>query len=117
MPTTAAALSPIPEPEVLPRNGNEIDHPNCLVVDPQLAGITGELVATVEHLELLESPDGFPWQILPVVNKAIPMKDAMEQARAYASEQGVPVILVNQEQLATAKQRHRTDTSILPLPR
>lgn len=116
MPATAAAITPIPKPEVLPRDGIEIDHTNCLVVDPQLSGIGGKLVATVEHFELLNDPEGFPWQVTQVVENPLGLKEAMEQAREYATQQGVPVILVNQEQLGTARQRQQTDTSIIGLP-
>lgn len=99
---------------VLPRSGNEIPHPNCLVVEPYHDGARGDrLLASVEHYQEVASPNGFPWKILPVNNEPLSFKDAMNLAMAYAKRQGVPIILVNHEGLSSPSERQQTDTAVL----
>jgi len=111
------ALTQEPRPAsvvVLPRSGNEIPHPNCLVVEPYTDGARGDqLLASVEHYQEVANPSGFPWKILPVNNEPLAFKDAMNLAMAYAKRQGVPIILVNHEGLSSAAERQQTDTAIL----
>ena len=101
---------------VLPRSGNEIPHPNCLVVEPYREAARGDvLLATVEHYQEVENPAGFPWKIIPVNKEPLAFKDAMELAMAFAKRHAVPVILVNHDGLSSAAERQQTDTAVLNL--
>lgn len=101
---------------VIPRSGNEIPYPNCLVVEPYRDAARGDnLFASVEHFVEIENSSGFPWRIVPVANDPLPFKDAMDLAMAYAQRQGVPVILVNHDSLSSATERRQTDTTVLNL--
>ena len=111
-----AANQPPGNVQVVPRSGNEIPYPNCLVVEPYRTAAHGEnLLASVEHFVETENPSGFPWKIMPVANEALPFKDAMDLAMAYAQRQGVPVILVNHDSLSSSTERQQTDTAVLNL--
>ncbi|NIW24367.1 MAG: hypothetical protein GWN29_07255 [Gammaproteobacteria bacterium] len=100
--------------QVIPRSGNEIPYPNCLVVEPYRDAARGDnLFASVEHYAETENPSGFPWKILPVTDDPQPFKNAMELAMAYAQRSGVPVILVNHDSMSSEAERQQTDTTIL----
>jgi len=102
--------------QVVPRSGNEIPYPNCLVVEPYRdVDCDDNLVASVEHFTETENPSGFPWRIVPVNDDPLPFKKAMELAMAYAQRLNVPVILVNHDSMSSAKERQQTDTTILNL--
>ena len=102
--------------QVIPRSGNEISYPNCLVVDPYREAATGDqLLATVEHFIENRDQTGFPWKILPVSEGAMSLKLAMDAALTYAQKNRVPVILVNHDDLSTDDEKRQTDTTILPL--
>ena len=102
--------------QVVPRTGNEIPYPNCLVVEPYRDAARDEnLVASVEHFTETEDPSGFPWRIVPVNDDPLPFKKAMELAMAYAQRQNVPVILVNHDSMSSAEERQQTDTTVLNL--
>jgi hypothetical protein len=102
--------------QVIPRSGNEIPYPNCLVVKPYRDTARGDnLFASVEHFVETRNPPGFPWKIVPIANDPLPFKDAMELAMTYARRQGVPVILVNHDSLSSETERQQTDTSVLNL--
>lgn len=109
-----AAETPSTGVTVLPRSGNEIPYPNCLVVEPfRDAAQNDQLCASVEHFVEIQNPTGFPWKITPVNNEPIGFKDAVELAMAYAQRHGVPVILVNHDDLSSAAERQQTDTTVL----
>jgi hypothetical protein len=102
--------------QVVPRSGNEIPYPNCLVVEPYRDAARGDnLFASVEHFVETENPSGFPWRIVPVADEPQPFKAAMELAMAYAQRQGVPIILVNHDSLSSETERQQTDTTVMNL--
>jgi hypothetical protein len=112
--TALTQAQPIAGVTVMPRSGNEIPHPNCLVVEPYRdTARGGELLASVEHYQEVENPTGFPWKILPINREPMAFKRAMELAMAYAKRQNVPVILVNHDGLSSADERQQTDTVVL----
>ena len=99
---------------VLPRTGMEIPYPNCLVVEPFRDPAWGdELLATIEHFVAVEHPSGFPWNITRVNENTLVLKDAIQEALAYAQRNDVPVILVNHDDLSTADERRQTDTTAI----
>ena len=101
---------------VVPRNGNELPHSNCLVVEPLRDPHNGDrLLASVEHYREVENPTGFPWRITPVNNDPLGFKEAMELAMAYATDHSVPVIVVNHDGMSSDSERQQTDTAILDL--
>jgi hypothetical protein len=120
-PASNSALAALDQPTpagvtVVPRNGNEIPHPNCLVVEPFRDAAHGDrLLANVEHYLEIENPTGFPWRIVPVNNEPLSLTDAMELAMAYATKQAVPVIVVNHDGMSSDSERQQTDTAILDL--
>jgi len=101
---------------VVPRTGNEIPHPNCLVVEPYRDRAHGDhLMATVEHYIEVENSTGFPWRITPVTNEPLAFKDSMALAMSYAQQHGVPVIVVNHDGMSSDSERQQTDTAVLDL--
>lgn len=113
----AALEQPVPNGvTVVPRNGNELPHPNCLVVEPSPDPSNGDrLLAFVEHYREVENPTGFPWRILPVNNEPLAFKEAMDLAMAYAQRHAVPVIVVNHDGMSSDSERRQTDTAVLDL--
>lgn len=113
----AALEQPVPSGvTVVPRNGNELPHPNCLVVEPSRDPHSGDrLLASVEHFREVENPSGFPWRITPVNNEPLGFKEAMELAMAYAKRHAVPVIVVNHDGMSSDSERRQTDTAVLDL--
>ena len=102
--------------QVVPRSGNEIPYPNCLVVEPYRdAARNDNLFATVEHFVETKDPSGFPWKIVPVSDEPQTFKAAMDLAMAYAQRQGVPVILVNHDGMSSDAERQQTDTTMMNL--
>ena len=67
-------------------------------------------MATVEHYYENNESTGFPWTILPVTEKALLLKAAVDKAVAYARANDVPVILLNVDGFSTATERRQTDT-------
>jgi len=111
-----AETQPAGNVQVIPRSGNEIPYPNCLVVEPfRDAALGNNLLASVEHFVETENPSGFPWKIVPINDDPLPFKKAMQLAMTYAQQQGVPVILVNHDSMSSAEERQQTDTAILNL--
>jgi len=101
---------------VVPRAGNEIPHPNCLVVEPYRDAARGDrLLASVEHYREIENATGFPWRIVPIANEPLGFKDAMELAMTYAKRHAVPVIVVNHDGMSSDSERQQTDTAILDM--
>jgi hypothetical protein len=119
VPELAAAYmqsAPAAGVQVLPRTGNEIPYPNCLVVEPYRETTSGErLLASVEHFTEIENTNGFPWKIVAVNNETLEFQDAMELALAYAKRRQVPVILVNHDSLSSDSERRMTDTTVIKI--
>ncbi len=105
-----------PNVEIIHRSGDEISHPNCLVVAPyQQTPNSRKLLATIEHFRTNDDPAGFPWKILPVTEQGLPLKEAMDLALSYAESNGVPAILVNQHDFSTEAERQQTDTTVVKI--
>ena len=102
------------EPIVLPRTGNEISYPNCLVVDTQPSAASGTTVlASIDHFVEREGRGGFPWEIKQITDQMLPFSEAMDLAKQYAREHQVPVILVNQDGFSSDSERRQTDTAVI----
>ena len=99
--------------KVVPRSGNEIPYPNCLVIDT--SSDSGTIMATVEHFQESRTEGGFPWKIEPVNDQPLPFDVAIDLATRYAEDNGVPVILVNQEGLSSDQHKQQTDTEIIDM--
>jgi len=100
--------------QIIHRVGNEVAHPNCLVVSPYRENTeTTELLATVEHFIKHQDPSGFPWKIVPITQSGVILKTAMVLALDYASKNDIPVILVNQEEFSTDVEKQQTDTKMI----
>ena len=100
--------------EIIPRYGDDISHPNCLVVAPFRKTEHGPtIMATVEHYFENPEPGGFPWTIKPVTPEPLVLKIAMETALSFAEDNNIPVIFLNQDGFSTEAERQQTDTRAL----
>ena len=99
---------------IIPRDDDRINHPNCLVVAPYRNAANGAVImANVEHYIEHKDSTGFPWKIVPVTEEPLRLKAAIAAAVSYAKDNGVPVILLNQDGFSTAAERRQTDTKML----
>ena len=111
----AAALPELPtstsKVSLLPRYDDSISYPNCLVVDPFRKLAYGKVImATVEHYFENQNPGEFPWTIIPVLEKPLPLKDAVSAAVSFAEKNNIPIILLNQDGFSSDAEKRQTDT-------
>jgi len=108
LPTSTSQVS------LVPRYDDAISYPNCLVVDPFRKIAHGKVImATVEHYFENQNASGFPWTIIPVLEKPLPLKDAVSAAVSFADENNIPVILLNQDGFSSEAEKQQTDTQSL----
>jgi hypothetical protein len=99
---------------LIPRYDDAISYPNCLVVDPFRKLAYGKVImATVEHYFENQNTSGFPWTIIPVLEKPLPLKNAVTAAVSFAEKNNIPVILLNQDGFSSASEKRQTDTQAL----
>lgn len=109
--TPSTSSTDLGDIKIIPRTDDQINHPNCLVVAPYRLSEEGPtIMATVEHYYENNESTGFPWTILPVTEKALLLKAAVDKAVEYAKANDVPVILLNVDGFSTATERRQTDT-------
>jgi len=102
--------------KIIPRYDDKISHPNCLVVSPYRDAANGTAVmATVDHYLENKDAGGFPWQIVPVIERSLRLKAAVDAAVRYAKDNNVPVILLDQGGFSTTAERRQTDTTLLKI--
>ena len=114
----AAALPELPsstsQVSLVPRYDDSISYPNCLVVDPFRKLVYGKVImATVDHYFENQNASGFPWTIISVLEKPLPLKDAVTAAVSFAEKNNIPVILLNQDGFSSAAEKKQTDTQSL----
>jgi hypothetical protein len=102
--------------KVIPRSGQEIPYPNCLLIDPyRTSPESPTLLATVEHFVEERQATGFPWKIRAIHDEVVTFKEAMDLALRYAEAKKIPIILVNQDGLSSEAEKRQTDTTVLDM--
>jgi len=102
--------------QIVPRSGNDIPYPNCLLVDPQRDPANNSILATVDHFLQKPSDNGLPWTIHNISEKPLPLNAALDMASRYAEANGIPIIMVNEEgMMSTEAEKSRTDTMAIDM--
>ena len=100
--------------QLIPRYGDDISYPDCLVVAPFRKVKHGQtIMATVEHYKINPNADGFPWTIRPVTVSPLELKVAVGEAMKFAKANGIPIVLLNQDGFSSAAELRQTDTKAI----